>query len=248
MSDTSGPMWRTPLAHYDPDGSSGRMWQVTCLWGLMTFSDPLPRWGMTRGSELFELPTPARLTSGHGSSSLLPTPDTGESLTGHGRRGGRAGNGHQSGQSLDQMVTLLPTPVTAYSQRTPEEWRAGRPAGTGRQRDLIGDLEIVVKLFPTPKANEANGVGVHGIGGQDLRTAISLLPTPQAHDSAGQKTPEQVADMRKRGHGVSNLNEVIPHLFQTSNGDPTHLPSPDGNSASAGQLPGQLSLDAMDPD
>jgi hypothetical protein len=42
-----------------------------------------------------------------------------------------------------------------------------------------------------------------------------LLPTPQAHDSAGAKTPEQVAAMRDRGHGVMNLNEVIPQLLKT---------------------------------
>lgn len=33
-------------------------------------------------------------------------------------------------------------------------------------------------------------------------------PTPQRHDAQGGKTPEQVAAMRARGHGVSNLNEV----------------------------------------
>ena len=42
---------------------------------------------------------------GHGAEAgpgrLLPTPDTGVSPHGHGRRGGRPGNGHQSGTSLD---------------------------------------------------------------------------------------------------------------------------------------------------
>jgi DNA (cytosine-5)-methyltransferase 1 len=38
---------------------------------------------------------------------LLPTPDTGTSPHGHGRRGGRAGNGHQSGQGLDAAVRDL---------------------------------------------------------------------------------------------------------------------------------------------
>jgi hypothetical protein len=31
--------------------------------------------------------------------------------------------------------------------------------------------------------------------------------TPQAHDAQGPKTPEQIAAMRARGHGVKNLNE-----------------------------------------
>jgi hypothetical protein len=31
--------------------------------------------------------------------------------------------------------------------------------------------------------------------------------TPQAHDAQGPKTPEQIAAMRSKGHGVKNLNE-----------------------------------------
>jgi hypothetical protein len=31
--------------------------------------------------------------------------------------------------------------------------------------------------------------------------------TPQAHDAQGPKTPEQIAAMRAKGHGVKNLNE-----------------------------------------
>jgi DNA (cytosine-5)-methyltransferase 1 len=45
--------------------------------------------------------------------------------------------------------------------------------------------------------------------GIPLSIAVQLLPTPQAHDSQGGKTPEQVAAMRARGHGVSNLNETV---------------------------------------
>lgn len=38
---------------------------------------------------------------------LLPTPETGESLTGHGRRGGKPGNGSQSGESLEAVSEVL---------------------------------------------------------------------------------------------------------------------------------------------
>jgi len=34
-------------------------------------------------------------------------------------------------------------------------------------------------------------------------------PTPQAHDAQGPKTPEQIAAMRAKGHGVKNLNEMV---------------------------------------
>lgn len=39
--------------------------------------------------------------------ALLPTPDTGVSPNGHGRRGGKPGNGSQSGMSLDAVAKSL---------------------------------------------------------------------------------------------------------------------------------------------
>ena len=42
-----------------------------------------------------------------GRERLLPTPDTGTSPNGHGRRGGRPGNGHQSGNGLDAAARTL---------------------------------------------------------------------------------------------------------------------------------------------
>jgi len=52
-----------------------------------------------------------------GEGRLLPTPDTGCSPNGHGRRGGRPGNGHQSGQGLDvAAAALTPAPEAGSSQ------------------------------------------------------------------------------------------------------------------------------------
>ena len=48
-----------------------------------------------------------------GRERLLPTPDTGTSPNGHGRRGGRPGNGHQSGSSLDAAARTLSAAGTA---------------------------------------------------------------------------------------------------------------------------------------
>ena len=56
------------------------------------------------------LAAPARDGSGPAAARqerLLPTPDTGISPNGHGRRGGRPGNGHQSGNSLDAVARTL---------------------------------------------------------------------------------------------------------------------------------------------
>lgn len=47
---------------------------------------------------------------------LLPTPNTGQSPNGHGTRGGKAGNGRQSGADLEAVVKLLPTPTARDSK------------------------------------------------------------------------------------------------------------------------------------
>jgi hypothetical protein len=44
-----------------------------------------------------------------------------------------------------------------------------------------------------------------------LESQIRYWPTPQSHDSVGGKTPEQIATMRSKGHGVANLNEAAPN-------------------------------------
>jgi DNA (cytosine-5)-methyltransferase 1 len=68
--------------------------------------------------------------SGTGQERLLPTPDTGLSPHGHGRRGGRPGNGHQSGTGLDAAARTL-TAGTATGQppgQAPAAWGEYEPA------------------------------------------------------------------------------------------------------------------------
>ena len=57
------------------------------------------------------------------------------------------------------------------------------------------------RLYPPLKS-------AHRTAANASSSSLGLLPTPQAHDTAGSKTPEQVAAMRARGYGVRNLNEV----------------------------------------
>jgi len=67
---------------------------------------------------------------------LLPTPDTGMSPNGHGRRGGKSGNGHQSGASLDNIAReLLPTPTASDAERTSSAYGRGNPTLTGAITD-----------------------------------------------------------------------------------------------------------------
>ncbi|HEY5986905.1 MAG TPA: hypothetical protein VIV12_11085, partial [Streptosporangiaceae bacterium] len=60
---------------------------------------------------------------------LLPTPNTGTSPHGHGRRGGRPGNGHQSGNDLDAVPKTLNVkgPRTGAGQGA-VAWGAYEPA------------------------------------------------------------------------------------------------------------------------
>jgi hypothetical protein len=68
-------------------------------------------------------------------------------------------------------------------------------------------------LWPTPDTQ----TGPHGARGvssnpnhqsaKSLEATARQWATPQAHDAQGPKTPEQIAAMRAKGHGVKNLNE-----------------------------------------
>jgi len=59
---------------------------------------------------------------------LLPTPDTGCSPNGHGRRGGRPGNGHQSGQDLDVAVAALTSVPALRAGQGTVAWGEYEPA------------------------------------------------------------------------------------------------------------------------
>ncbi len=72
-----------------------------------------------------------------GPGRLLPTPDTGCSPNGHGRRGGRPGNGHQSGQGLDVTATALAGAPAQPAGTGPAVWGEYEPA-IRRWEDILG--------------------------------------------------------------------------------------------------------------
>lgn len=177
MSDTSGPMYETPLARYDLDTRSWRTCSDTSLWDLPMSSLTLPQWGMTRGGVLFERPTPALPTPGSEcSSSLLKTPVASERT--HGRPARFHSRNKPEGRFdlSDQVAALLPTPTVMDmgANYTPEEWAAWKD----KQR-----------------AVHKNG---NGHGASLTQEALALLPTPTAtdHKSSSGRNPEW-------GHGVT---------------------------------------------
>lgn len=79
------------------------------------------------------------------------------------------------------VYPLVPSvPLTAATESsallttpTGRDWKTGR----GWPDSLPDKL---LDLLPTPRTSDMNGPGVHGTGGQDLRTVLHLLPTPRA--------------------------------------------------------------------
>ena len=85
-----------------------------------------------------------------GREKLLPTPVTGTSARGHGRRGGRPGNGHQSGTDLDASARGFAAPGPAP--------RAGRNAiGWGEYEPAVRRWEQVLGHPAPPPAEPGPG-------------------------------------------------------------------------------------------
>jgi hypothetical protein len=129
MSDTYGPMYETPLARWDRQTSSWRTCAATSLWDLPMSSPTLPTWGCLRDGELYELPTPERVTVEHG-YSWLPTPTVIDS------KGPIALQRNQM-DKLRDITWLLPTPAVndmgaGKDPQAWDEWAARQKAADGR--------------------------------------------------------------------------------------------------------------------
>jgi DNA (cytosine-5)-methyltransferase 1 len=91
-----------------------------------------------------------------GRERLLPTPVTGTSPHGHGRRGGRPGNGHQSGKDLDAAARTLTAP---------------RP-GTGGNTVAWGEYEPAIRRWEHVLGCPAPPPAEPGPGGRTRLSAV----------------------------------------------------------------------------
>jgi DNA (cytosine-5)-methyltransferase 1 len=125
---TAVTTWRTPAEHMAWRQEHGRNHPCDLQVAVLLQATPHDP-GVTPGS------APPSRAAGATAGRMLPTPDTGTSPAGHGRRGGRPGNGHQSGQDLDAAVRALhsPPPADARLPAGPG-WHAGQP---GRQQARV---------------------------------------------------------------------------------------------------------------
>jgi DNA (cytosine-5)-methyltransferase 1 len=107
-----------------------------------------------------------------GPVDLLPTPQSFDGV-GSGYRSRKFSEKQDAkllGGVVKELFDLLPTP-TSRDHKGPNQ----------RQDDTC----LHGALLPTPRTTDSHGAGVHGTGGQDLRTTITLLPTPAAQDGNG---------------------------------------------------------------
>jgi DNA (cytosine-5)-methyltransferase 1 len=166
---TAVTTWRSPAEHMAWRHRNGRT-QPCDLQVAVVLQVAPPDQGEPGGAP----PGQAGGTDGR----LLPTPDTGTSPAGHGRRGGRPGNGHQSGQDLDAVARTLHTPQAA-SARPPA--RAGRHAGQPDGQETRaggagvdwGPYEAAVRRWEHALGCPAPPPAEHGPG-QRLRLAAAF--------------------------------------------------------------------------
>lgn len=157
------------LASFDPGTSSWRTSQLSLLAEWAEFSGTWPRSGMTRSGTAFQLAPLAPLIGGT-AFGLWPTPDTGLTPNGHGRRGGKPGNGRQSGASLEAAVKW-PTPNA-------RDWRGGNEE---RRRELGRQVGLNDATNSNAITGQLNPTWVEWLMG--FPTEWTVLPASETHSS-----------------------------------------------------------------
>lgn len=218
-----------PIAKWNSGRDCWETDQVDLLSGLSdVYSETFTISGSMRNGVAYEHQMSGHLMGASGSlfsqlgGKLLRTP-----------MGAEADGGPSSGTDSrarirlsDQVEKLLPSPVAQPSGNRPDDHLRKKPG-----REVVTDLAIIVenglletggKLLPTPRADEATGIGIHGTGGQDLRTSVALLPTPDAYAGSrgGAQDPEK---RRAGGHSVA-LHDVVEKGNVRPQGGPTWGP------------------------
>src|SRR5574343_282628 len=91
-------------------------------------------------------------------------------------------------------------------------WNPARGVWETSQAAICGHLEPFSRTWPRAGSMRNGRVFERPTPARPTAgsgSSLSLRPTPQAHDAQGPKTPEQIAAMRAKGHGVRNLNEEV---------------------------------------
>lgn len=104
--------------------------------------------------------------------AMFPTPRAGE--------GDRKTRYNQGGTPLGMATRFWRTPGASDGEGGPMEMGGG---GKYKLRDQV--LRSNREFWPTPKARNSTGAGIHGDGGMDLQTTVRMFPTATAADGHG---------------------------------------------------------------
>ncbi len=196
------------FASYDPTTSS---WKTSppCAPGASAGSSPTwPRSGMTSNGSAYPLPTSEPPTDATAPSSsptgrtgkprarLLPTPDTGTTPNGHGSRGGRPGNGHQSGSSLDAAARTLAAP--------------GCPAPGSAATVAWGDYEPAIRPWEQILGCPAPAPAEPGPAGRPRRPRPARNPVHGRRRRQPVQVTARLATVRSQGTGPARRS--VPRL------------------------------------
>ena len=204
------------IAIWNEEGDYWQRPEVDIFGHSVAYSETLPKSGMTRNGQLYELPTLAPRTTGQGYSSspntVFSTPDTMPDAPNTG-----SNMKHQPAGLGNQVKTIFPTPKAA-------DGIMGRPRTTGRPVEKSTHLTTIVTLLPTPAASDHQRS--EDMPSQARRkspgiTAVSAhFPTPSASDSTGGGQHPS----KRKGHTVQLIDTVLelngentPPLFDVGN-------------------------------
>jgi hypothetical protein len=203
---------------------------------------------MADGVQTLEVQVGGRKKYKAADSELLGTP-TARMWKGSGPLGSKSHTWLLNHGNLEAQVLLLPTPVVNAPGGTPENHLRKKPG-----RSVVTDLAMILEngllqtggqLLPTPTVSDANGAGVHGDGGLDLRTAVTLLPTPTVGMTLGGSETRSGArsnELLLPGVVKQLAENMTPSEVKHTTGESTKPQSAGGSKSPAAPRPGRPSL------
>jgi hypothetical protein len=178
------------LASYDRALCSWRTSQLSLPGMAPSLLDRLPRWGMTRGGALYELPTPARHTS-ESDGFVWPAP-----------------NQPNGGRTIPEDAEWS-TPTAAY--RDGRKFQVDLRSAVQRQwptprANLTQDDSVNRVINDKGRMISQTGADY----GLSLPAAVNHWPTPQSRDYHSGDPPDSPRAQRKQEQGWSpNLNDAV---------------------------------------